>query len=304
MARSGLVGMLVLGQPEPARLPPFQSREVRLLTQLAHRVALAVENNLFQREIVESERIAALGTMAGMLAHDFRGPMTVIRGYAESFLDADISPAEIHARAEIIMQMVDRLDRMATETLDFARGGGQIVRRPVEVAPILGAIADGLERELAGIEIVRRFALPRPCTGWFDVDKLQRAIGNIAANARDAMKGAGRFHMAARVEETSVDPEQSPTTSLVLVLADEGPGVPEDLRSRIFEPFVTHGKKRGTGLGLVVSRRFIEDHGGRIELLPPRETPLPDRPNGARFKIVLPLAPPAQNSDDSGQQQG
>ena len=73
---------------------------------------------------------------------------------------------------------------------------------------------------------------------------------------------------------------------LVLVLRDEGPGVPAEIRERVFEPFVTLGKKRGTGLGLAVARRFVEDHGGTLELLP---TPA----RGASFRFGLPLAPPA-----------
>jgi signal transduction histidine kinase len=68
-----------------------------------------------------------------------------------------------------------------------------------------------------------------------------------------------------------------------LVVADEGPGIPEGIRDRLFDPFVTHGKKGGTGLGLAVARRFIEDHGGSVDLLP-------DGP-GARFRIVIPLRP-------------
>jgi signal transduction histidine kinase len=107
-----------------------------------------------------------------------------------------------------------------------------------------------------------------------DVDKLRRAIGNIAANARDAMGGFGRLHLEADMEDGR----------LVLLVRDEGPGVPEAIRDRVFEPFVTQGKKGGTGLGLAVTRRFVEDHGGTVELLP--------QGPGARFRIVLPLAPP------------
>jgi signal transduction histidine kinase len=70
----------------------------------------------------------------------------------------------------------------------------------------------------------------------------------------------------------------------VLVLADEGPGVAPEIRDRVFEPFVTLGKKRGTGLGLAVARRFVEDHGGRLELLPAASGS-----RGARFRLELPL---------------
>src|SRR5262245_41592814 len=86
MARSGLVGMLVLSARGRGREPRYGPSEVRLLTALAGRAALAVENHLYQTELIASERLAALGTLAGMLAHDFRGPMTVIRGYAETMM--------------------------------------------------------------------------------------------------------------------------------------------------------------------------------------------------------------------------
>ena len=72
----------------------------------------------------------------------------------------------------------------------------------------------------------------------------------------------------------------------MLVLADEGPGVSPEIRERVFEPFVTLGKKRGTGLGLAVARRFVEDHGGSLELLPPQAPPA----RGARFRLALPFA--------------
>jgi len=117
-----------------------------------------------------------------------------------------------------------------------------------------------------------------------DVDKLRRAVSNIAANARDAMGGRGRLHLNARIE--TLAGQDGPREHLVLVIADEGPGVPESIRDSLFDPFVTHGKKRGTGLGLAVARRFVEDHGGRLELLPAGASGA----RGARFRLALPLA--------------
>ena len=112
------------------------------------------------------------------------------------------------------------------------------------------------------------------------MDKLRRAISNIAANARDAMRGAGRFTIRAALHEGDLE----------LLLSDEGLGVPASIRDTLFEPFVSHGKKAGTGLGLAVARRFVEDHGGTIALL---------GGPGARFRIQIPLsagglAPPSQ----------
>jgi signal transduction histidine kinase len=276
LARSGLAGMLVLGPRRGRRAGPFRPTEVRWLSVIASRAALALENSFYLRELVATERVAALGTMASMLAHDFRGPMTVIRGYAETLLDPSLPQDEVRARAELIVSNVDRLERMTEETLDFARVGGRLARRRVLLGVFLQDLCAGLAQELPGLEVVPHLAVPGELRGGLDLDKVRRAVSNVAANAREAMEGRGRLHLHAALEDGA----------LVLVLADEGPGVPEEVKSRVFEPFVTQGKKRGTGLGLAVARRFVEDHGGRIELL---EAPFPPAP-GAAFRMVLPLS--------------
>jgi signal transduction histidine kinase len=273
MARSGLVGMLVLGRRRGGR--PYGRAEVRDLSVLAARAALAIENHLYHRELVASERMAALGTMAGMLAHDFRGPMTVIRGYAETLLEADppLSAPELRERAELIVRMVDRLERMTSETLDFAREGGRVALRSVGLVTTLRELAESLPLEFPGLSVDADIGIDPAAHAPLDVDKLRRAVGNIASNARDAMGGAGKLHLHARVHDDRLE----------VVIGDEGPGVPEAIRERLFEPFVTHGKKGGTGLGLAVTRRFVEDHGGTVELLP--------QGPGARFRLVMPLQP-------------
>jgi len=299
LARSGLVGMLVLGARRhrsahggtrtrsssggPRRKPPLRPSEARLLSALAARSALVLENHLYLRELVATERVAALGTMAGMLAHDFRTPMTVIRGYAELIRD-EATTDTMRERARTIVGMVDRLDRMTRETMDFARAGGQLTRRPVDVALLVNEILGSLEPELPGLTVVWTSAVPAETRAALDTDKLRRAVFNIAANARDAMKGSGRLHAQATLESDAA----AATQSLVLVLTDEGPGVPAAIRDTVFDPFVTAGKKSGTGLGLAVTRRFVEDQGGLVELLPrAAEDPL-----GASFRIRLPLPAP------------
>jgi signal transduction histidine kinase len=277
MARTGLVGVLVLGGRPERRRAPLRTSEARLLSAIALRASIALENQFYLRELVSSERMAALGTMAGMLVHDFRGPLTVIRGYAES-LGQPLPPETIRERSKMITDAVDRLERMTRETLDFARGGGRLVRRSMLASVLVEELAAGAAEEFSSLEVLREIAVPEGTVASVDVDKLRRVVGNIAANAMDAMGGGGRFHLSARVENAQGADGQR----LVLLLADEGPGVPEEIRGRVFEPFVTKGKKSGTGLGLAVARRFVEDHGGTIELLP--EGP------GARFRIALPLA--------------
>jgi signal transduction histidine kinase len=222
--------------------------------------------------------------MAGMLVHDFRGPMTVIRGYAETLQAPGLPDEEIAVRAGLIIEAVDRLERMTTETLDFTRGAERLVLRSVPVALLLLDLAAGVEEELPGLEVVQDVSLPRGLRMDLDVDKLRRAVSNVAANARDAMGGRGRLTLRARVEQ-QYGPDGN-TDVLVLVFSDEGPGVPPEIRDRIFQPFVTAGKKRGTGLGLAVARRFVEDHGGSLELCAEAEAM-----RGAQLRMVLPFGP-------------
>jgi signal transduction histidine kinase len=279
MARSGLAGMLVLGPRRRRRRVPFRPAEARMLSVIATRSALALENHVYQKELIASERMAALGTMAGMLAHDLRGPMTVIKGYAETLIEGEVTPDDLRTRATLIVQMVDRLERMTRETLDFARGGGRLARRPISLPLLMDDLLEAVAEEMPTLDVVRP-SKPPEVTAWVDVDKLRRVIGNLAANAKDAMGGAGRLHVDVAVEAAG---SQGRVPSLVLVLADEGPGVPAEIRERLFEPFVTRGKKGGTGLGLAVARRFVEDHGGTLELLS-------DDGAGARFRLAVPLA--------------
>jgi signal transduction histidine kinase len=284
LARSGLAGMLVLG-PSPRRSRPVSDAEARLVSIVASRAALALENHAYQKELIASERLAALGTMAGMMVHDLRGPMTLIRGWAETLLEGDVPAAEAAVRARLIVEAVDRLERMTTETLDFARGAERLVLRSVPLGLFLAELAVGIEAELPGLVVERDFEVPGGRRGSLDVDKIRRAVSNVAANARDAMGGKGRLVFSARILAGG---DSSPER-LEVLLADEGPGVAPEIRDRVFEPFVTLGKKRGTGLGLAVARRFVEDHGGSLELLPPPAPPA----HGACFRFALPLAPPA-----------
>ena len=258
LARSGLVGMLVLGARRGRRRRPLRVAETRALSSLAARAALALENHLYQHELIASERMAALGTMAGMLAHDFRGPMTVIRGYAETIAEDAGAPSEIRERALHITRNVDRLERMTTETLDFARVGRRLARRSLDLRSLLEELAAGVQAELPTLEVLRDFRVPSNATAA-PRDKLRRVVGNIAANAGTrGGKGRLRLRRAGRAD----------AGGLRACPHARGRGAGGEIRDRLFEPFVTRGKKSGTGLGLAVARRFVEDHGGTLELLP------------------------------------
>src|SRR4029077_11218087 len=132
-----------------------------------------------------------------------------------------VSDGEVRSRSELIMQMVDRLERMTAETLDFARGGGRLARRPVALPDLLEEWATELTQELPGLEILRELRVPPQTHGSIDPDKVRRAIANVAANAVDAMGGHGRIHMIAHLVEEPQPGREEDALRLVLVLRDE-----------------------------------------------------------------------------------
>ena len=286
LARTGLTGTLLLGAV-PRRRRPMSDPEARLVSLVAARAALALENHAYQKELIVSERLAALGTVAGMLAHDFRGPITVIRGYAETLLDPGVPAAEVSARARAIVEAADRLERMTEETLDFARGAARLVVRPIALGLLLAELVASIEQELPGLKAVRDFQVPNPrCRAG---RRRQAAAGDHEHRLERARRDGRPRNARARVRVVPREGLAGASDHLVLELADEGPGVPAEIRDRVFEPFVSVGKKRGTGLGLAVARRFVEDHGGSLELMPAPEPPA----HGARFRLAVPIAAPS-----------
>ena len=113
-----------------------------------------------------------------------------------------------------------------------------------------------------------------------DADRLRRVVINIAGNAADAMPKGGRLTISSRVVGDSWE----------LAVTDTGTGIPEQLRPRIFEPFVTSGKEHGTGLGLAIAREIVRGHGGDIQVETRTEGEEEGRPAGSTFIISLPLS--------------
>ncbi|MGE0453514.1 MAG: ATP-binding protein [Vicinamibacteria bacterium] len=231
--------------------------QAELLSILSSQAATALANLELQQQRLESERLSAVGRMLGGIVHDFRNPMTAIKGYAGMFEDATLDSEKRREFARLIVDEADRMSAMAEEVLEFARGGSaQLQLTTVPVAEIAGMLQRLLAPELAE----RRVTLSRDLryAGQVEVDleRLKRALLNIAHNALDAMEAGGTLSLTSRLVDGQLE----------LTLADTGHGIPEDLLPRLFEPFFTHGKPHGVGLGMAISRRIVEEHGGRIDV--------------------------------------
>jgi len=265
-----------------------QSRhQTQLYRELAERLA---ETNRrleqAQAEARRSERLAALGQLSAGLAHEIRNPLGVIRGSAE-MLTQKLQASDELARelAGYISTEVNRLSALVTEFLDFAR--------PLHAEPHpadLIALLDRVLQIVAGrfaakqetsnsVRVERHYASGLPLVP-LDESLCEQAFLNLVQNAYEAMQDQDADHGGTlRVEVQPVT--QNDREGVELRLADTGPGVPDELREEIFNPFVTT-KKTGVGLGLSIVSKIIDGHHGSIRV--------EDGPQGgASFVIFFPL---------------
>jgi two-component system, NtrC family, sensor kinase len=264
----------------------------REFNQMAERLARARQDLLsegeerirLERRLVESEKLATVGTLAAGLAHEIGAPLNVISGRAELLLKQPSVAPDTVRQLESIVTQSGRIARTVRSLLDYAR---RPVRRddPVAIGRVIDSTMELLDADLAraGVTITRRESYEAWVRG--DAEQLQQLLTNLILNAVQAMDGQdGPREIEVGVDVAKVD-ENASRAALRLTVADSGPGLPQALDGRLFTPFATT-KPTGTGLGLVVARSIVEDHGGTIV-----GTTRSDGRSGAVFVVSLPLAP-------------
>jgi two-component system, NtrC family, sensor histidine kinase HydH len=225
-----------------------------------------------QRQVLHYEKLAGVGRLAAGVAHEVRNPLGVIRSSASLLYESLDAPDEVADRSHaFIQEEIDRLDAYIASLLDYSR---PLEPRPADVDAVeLGRRVDDLARaELAGRDVALVVDIEQT-RGQVDPDLVSRVLYSLVCNAGQS-DGAGRVELVGR---------RGPQ-ALVFEVADDGGGVPEEVRERIFEPFFTT-RAQGTGLGLAMAEKVAQAHGGCLELV---DGGLGPGGRGARFRLTVP----------------
>ncbi len=258
---------------------PCATQELLVAVEQALRqVRLHGEKRELSRRAQMAEKLAAVGTLTAGLSHEIRNPLnaaalqlTVLERRVQR-LPRGEQPSLLEP-LHLVRDEIRRLDHILEDFLQFARP--RLFRpRMVEVVPVLTKVLDFLrgEAERRGIRIERHFDGSPAIAG--DEERLRQVVMNLALNALEATPDGGwlRASCGAADEPGMVE----------IGVEDSGPGVPEEMRSRVFEPFFTT-KAKGSGLGLPIVHAIVQQHGGAVSVEDARE-------GGARFVVRLPQA--------------
>ncbi|MBS0658405.1 MAG: cyclic nucleotide-binding domain-containing protein [Verrucomicrobia bacterium] len=210
-------------------------------------------NAHFIEEMLRGERLSMVGRMSGSIVHDFKNPMATI-SVACQMIERKVKDPQVTKCVDIIERSVSQMVGMTQELLEFSRGETQLHAEDVSVMSIINDLEEQNFSRLAQ----RNIKIERSITyvGYMHVDagRFVRVLQNLVKNSMEAMPHGGTLKFGLRREGET----------LIWEVADTGCGIPAEVLAKVFEPFVTHGKSGGTGLGMTIAKTVAEAHGGSI----------------------------------------
>ncbi|MDD4179425.1 MAG: ATP-binding protein [Candidatus Margulisbacteria bacterium] len=235
---------------------------------------LSAENLKLYRELLQADKLAALGTIAAGMAHEIKNPLASIKGLTQ-VLPENLDDKEFISKyTEIVPRQLDRINRIVEDLLDFGQPK-QLSMAEVSASKLLEDVLRLVDNQCrkAEIEVVKEFA-PVPAI-LADGEKLSQAFINIVLNAIQAMAGGGTLKL--KIKNAKVKNDEF----IIIEVSDTGAGIQPERLPKIFDPFYTT-KEKGTGMGLAVTYRIIKEHGGTIEVESAAG-------KGTIFKLCLPI---------------
>ena len=252
----------------------FTDEDRALLVLITANASTAIRLQQAREAREREERLTTIGRLLSGVIHDLKTPLTVISGYVQLMQQAE-SRDQRDEYAELILRQFDHISTMQREVLEFARGEKSILVRKVYLQKFFQEIKAALEPQLARYDVELVVNVQDKGVARFDEGKITRVVHNLSRNAAEAMGDrGGKFTIKVAREKDAED------NAVVITFSDNGPGIPKDIEHRLFQSFVTSGKKGGTGLGLAIVKKIVEEHGGTISVH--------STSRGATFKVRLP----------------
>jgi PAS domain S-box-containing protein len=247
-------------------------RDLTVVRQLEHRLR-------------RSDQLAALGGMAANLAHEIKNPLTAVLPFSRRLARKFDDPGFREKFISVVPRELERINGIVEGLLKLARPT-RLQFQPVRVASLIERVLElyANQMEQADVHVTREYARDLP-TVWVDQEAIYQAIGNLVTNALDAMAHGGQLTVRAGWSEAAdlVLSGRAAPRRLRIEVEDTGTGIASADTERVFTPFFTT-KKSGTGLGLALTHKIVEDHRGSIDFRPASG-------GGTVFRIVLPLTP-------------
>ncbi|HZE88064.1 MAG TPA: ATP-binding protein [Verrucomicrobiae bacterium] len=274
LSAEALIGVIYVDYG--GRVPDLGRESSEILEALADHASVAIENARLTERMLLAERVTSVGRMVSSIVHDLRSPLAGIRAAAQLIGEEPHAPRTPRLTSMITTE-VDRLSGMAQEILDYCRGGVELMVSAADLSRFLTATIEPMRETLESRLVSLNLDIKPGLIASIDVPRLERVLRNIIDNAVEAMPDGGLLTISTAIEDGCA----------VVRIADTGRGMNEEIRRRAFEPFFTHGKKNGNGLGMAIAARVIEAHGGRVGLeSAPGE--------GTTVAVSLPLVSPAE----------
>jgi len=218
-----------------------------------------VEQLKVERRMLEIEKFAAAGRLAATIAHEVNNPMEAIKNAI--YLLSDSVKRDAQPVYDILKSETERVARIVRQMLGLYRNNEQV--KPININTLVEDTVLLLNRQLqrSNVEVTTDLGdLPDAVVA---ADQLRQVLSNLVINAKDSMPDGGKLRIRSRHVHTS---REFPLGSIRILVADTGTGIPKQLLSSIFEPFVTTKGEKGTGLGLWIVRGIIGNHGGKISV--------------------------------------
>ena len=206
-----------------------------------------------RQELTRQERISTIGRLSTSIVHDLRNPLAAIYAGAEMLFDSNLPMPQIKRLATNIYRASRGIQEMLQQLLNVARGRSGAAEM-CSVRDVVSAAWAATELEAASRHVNLISEVPDGVECPMERARMERVFCNLFENAVEVMHGGGTITVGARQEDSAV----------LIVVKDTGPGIRPEVRSRLFQPFVTFGKKNGLGLGLALARQTLLDHGGDL----------------------------------------